>query len=476
MDTYERALKKIKEDQKKYFSCINTPRVFIGPTGNTGPTGPTGPQGEDGTSVTIMGNFNTFDELIDKHPIGTTGESYLVNTDLYVWANENNAWVNVGQIMGPKGDIGPTGPKGEDGTSVTILGSFNSLDELKQAHPIGTTGESYLVNTNLYVWSNENKTWVNAGRIMGPQGDVGPKGDIGPTGPQGPTGEKGDTGPMGPQGPQGEDGTSVTILGSFNSLEELKKAHPTGIPGQSYLVDANLYVWSEENKDWTNVGLIRGPKGEQGETGPKGDIGPMGPRGIQGPQGEVGPIGPTGKTGEQGVPGPQGPQGIPGPLEIPTLYVVSSNEDVPQGGLEIPADERLPLEIMVLDNTKSFFVSNVNKTITFLRKGIYRIDFIVQAHTVDQVSALESANIISIGFRKLYESTVYAGNTVWGSKTTPTTIVGHGIVNLTYPNQLFELVNLGKYPIFLQSPKTESLGTDSSFANPIVTIMIQAIT
>lgn len=484
MDTYERALRKIMEDREKYQYYMNN-RVVIGPTGPTGEKGdigPTGPKGEDGTSVTILGNFNTFDDLINKHPTGLPGQSYLVDTDLYIWSNEDNGWINVGQIMGPTGNMGPTGPKGQDGTSVTILGSFNNLEELKQAHPTGTTGQSYLVGVDLYVWASETNNWINVGRIMGPQGIQGPTGDIGPIGPTGPTGEKGDIGIQGPTGPKGEDGTSVTILGSFNSLDELKQNHPNGSPGQSYLVNADLYVWSNETNSWINVGRIMGPKGDQGVPGPKGDQGPIGPRGIQGPQGEIGPTGPTGLQGIQGIAGPkgdqgpQGIQGIPGPLEIPTLYTVTSNEGIPSDGFKVDPDERIPLEIEVLDNTNNFYVSSQNNTITFLRQGIYRIDFVIQARTSTQVSAQDGSNIISIGFRRLDESTVYAGNSVWGSQTTPTTIVGHGIVNLTYPKQLFELVNLGKFPIFLQSPKIESLGTESSFASPIVTIMIQAIT
>lgn len=494
MDTYEKALEKIKNDQTTYASCLNRPRVYLGPTGPTGPTGiqgqmgPTGAAGANGTCVTILGSYNSFDDLVNNHPTGQEGDSYLVDADLYIWVNENNGWINVGQIMGPTGATGPTGPKGNDGsdgTSVSILGSFNTLEELKQAHPIGKIGESYLVDANLYIWSSENQAWVNVGEIKGPMGATGEKGEMGPTGPTGsigPQGKQGEIGPTGPTGPKGNDGTSVAILGSFDSLDELIKAHPTGSAGQSYLVNSNLYVWSDESHNWINVGHIRGPQGEQGPQGIQGVPGPTGPKGMQGPQGVQGlqgipgPTGPKGETGQTGPVGPQGIQGVPGPLEIPTLYVMTSYSDNPSGGIKVDADDRLPLETKVTDNTNSFYVTDRNNTITFLRKGMYRVDFIVQARTSDGVSALEASNIISIGFRKIEESTVYAGNSVWGSAQTPTTISGFGIVNLTYPNQLFELVNLGKYPIYLQSPKLDSLGTESSFANPVVTIMIQAIT
>ena len=65
-------------------------------------------------------------------------------------------------------------------------------------------------------------------------------------------------------------------MGSFDTEEELKLAHPTGEIGHSYLVAGSLYVWSTTENDWVNVGNIQGPKGDKGdigETGPKGETG-----------------------------------------------------------------------------------------------------------------------------------------------------------------------------------------------------------
>ena len=87
-----------------------------GPTGNTGPTGATGDTGATGVGTTIKGSYNTYQELINAHPTGNAGDSYLVNGSLYVWLD--NAWENVGNIKGDKGDTGATGatgPKGDTG-------------------------------------------------------------------------------------------------------------------------------------------------------------------------------------------------------------------------------------------------------------------------------------------------------------------------------------------------------------------------
>lgn len=134
--------------------------------------------------------------------------------------------------------IGPTGPRGEPGTNINIKGSYESLEELKQIHPQGTMGDTYLIDGDLYYWNDDEKNWENAGHIGGP------------------TGPKGDKGDMGLQGPQGEAG-------------------PAGIPGS---------------------------KGEKGDKGDVGPMGPQGEKGDSGEKGEPGDIGPTGPKGDKGDP------------------------------------------------------------------------------------------------------------------------------------------------------------------------------
>lgn len=59
----------------------------------------------------------------------------------------------------------------------------------------------------------------------------------------------------------GSNGTVGAILGSYNTLAELKATHPTGEKGDTYLVQGELYVWCLDNNDWQNVGNIQGPAG-----------------------------------------------------------------------------------------------------------------------------------------------------------------------------------------------------------------------
>lgn len=71
-------------------------------------------------------------------------------------------------------------------------------------------------------------------------------------------------------GINGRDGTSVTILGSYDTVAELRAAHPTGNNGDAYIVDGDLYVWSANSNNWQNVGTIQGPAGTNGTNGTNG--------------------------------------------------------------------------------------------------------------------------------------------------------------------------------------------------------------
>lgn len=96
-------------------------------------------------------------------------------------------------------------------------------------------------------------------------------------GPTGPTGPQGVVGPTGPTGPIGLSGPFTTILGQYATLAALLAAHPTGEPGDAYLLaNGDLIVWVEATQEWDNVGNTLGATGPQGPTGATGPIGPQG--------------------------------------------------------------------------------------------------------------------------------------------------------------------------------------------------------
>ena len=119
--------------------------------------------------------------------------------------------------------------------------------------------------------------YVGQGGPRGFQGIQGIQGLQGFTGAQGTQGIQGLQGLQG-QAIQGATGTAVTILGSYPDYASLVAAHPTGTPGDGYLVNGDLYVWASDA--WVNVGNISGPQGVQGFTGAQGTTGTQGATGT----------------------------------------------------------------------------------------------------------------------------------------------------------------------------------------------------
>lgn len=146
---------------------------------------------------------------------------------------------------------------------------------------------------------------------------------------------RGPEGKQGKKGDRGETGAALNVKGTKNAASELPA---TGMAGDAYMVGGDLYVWSETT--WTNVGRIKGEKGDQGEPGEKGDPPKltisdagtwvvegvdtgkkaMGPKGEQGDPGMEGKRGLQGIQGEDGIQGKQGPPGPPGPKGEPLRY------------------------------------------------------------------------------------------------------------------------------------------------------------
>jgi hypothetical protein len=258
-----------------------------GQDGAQGPAGPQGIQGEPGPAG----------------PMGMTGPQGAAGI---------NGMDGQNGAQGPAGPMGMTGPQGAAG--------INGVDGQDGAQgpvgPQGIQGEQGAAGVNGLDGQN------GAQGPQGIQGEQGPAGPMGMTGPQGASGingvdgQDGATGPVGPQGIQGEQGpagTGVSILGGFASESELPA---TAMPGDSYLINGDLLVWSSNDQNWINVGNIQGPQGPAGltgATGPQGPIGLTGPAGVTGATGPQGPIGLTGPAGATGATGSQGPIGVTGP-------------------------------------------------------------------------------------------------------------------------------------------------------------------
>ena len=156
--------------------------------------GPMGPQGEPGADGKTGAGYRTADvdlqanstvQLSAIHPsTGIQVGDLLVDPqgDVFPVASVGDGTIQTGaatgqNLRGPQGQQGEQGEPGADGTGVTILGSYDSLSDLQEAHPTGNDGDAYMVDGDLYVWSSTDGAWKNVGQIQGPQG---PQGNPGP--------------------------------------------------------------------------------------------------------------------------------------------------------------------------------------------------------------------------------------------------------------------------------------------------------
>lgn len=76
-------------------------------------------------------------------------------------------------------------------------------------------------------------------------------------------GPRGTTGAQGPQGEPGPAGNGLEILDVYPTLAALQAAHPTGSPGDAYLVGSGgnytLYIWSTSSNAWSDGGSLTSP-------------------------------------------------------------------------------------------------------------------------------------------------------------------------------------------------------------------------
>lgn len=180
--------------------------------------GPTGPRGE---GINIIDAYKTEDEFLDNHPLGKTGDAYLVNSHIFIWSEKDGIWKDAGSIKGDKGDKGEAGPKGDAGeigkSEIINIVDTKTLD----------AGFDARVDDNFY--NNTHHLTISI-----------------------PKGQKGDAGEIGPEGPITEGSTEEILFVSFAE---------TNISGlmniqDKYLIPQNAKYFNIDGK--TDIKLTQG--------------------------------------------------------------------------------------------------------------------------------------------------------------------------------------------------------------------------
>lgn len=206
--------------------------------------------GTAGVSISSVTNYYLATSASSGVTRNTTGWTTTVqnmdSTKPYLWNYEvvsgsDGSTINITDpvIIGRYGADGTNGTNGTDGKGISSITEYYQVSSSNTVAPTTwSTSVQTTDSTNRYLWNYEtihytdNTSSDSNKRVIGVYGDQGPKGE------------------------KGDDGTGITILGSYNTVAELRAAHPTGTLGDAYIVGSDLYVW--DGSDWHNVGQIKG--------------------------------------------------------------------------------------------------------------------------------------------------------------------------------------------------------------------------
>jgi len=189
-----------------------------GATGPAGPVGANGADGQDGTSVTIEGSVAMASALPNNLTGDDAGTGYLTEDDghLHVWSG--TAWVDVGEVRGPKGDDGAVGATG-------ATGGMGAAGATGAAGPAGTAG---------------------ATGATGATGAPGSQGATGPTGQGVPTG--GTTGQVLAKSSSANYATEwVSQSGGVVNMSDLADVYLNNT------ADGQILRWHAGSDMWTNA-------------------------------------------------------------------------------------------------------------------------------------------------------------------------------------------------------------------------------
>jgi hypothetical protein len=263
-----------------------------GAQGQPGQDGKNGVDGKDGKTPSVMST--TYKYAVTSTAVKPSDTAWQTtmpdpskNEGKFMWTKTTTTWST--------GDATDTftctyiGKDGENGTSVTIKGTFDSVSQLPTS---GKENESYIIAGDLWAYTGTSKEdaenhngFTNMGRIKGEDGKSATQYYI-------------HTAWM-----KAADGTGFTI------------ANPQGTayPYIGTLIDTNdkdSTNWRDYN--WTYVKGDTGSKGDKGDQGERGEQGEKGEQGLQGVKGDKGEKGDKGDQGLKGDKGERGEQGIKG--------------------------------------------------------------------------------------------------------------------------------------------------------------------
>lgn len=163
---------------------------------------------------------------------GAATHSILATTD---------TWLSIVKVTGARGETGATGQGLTWRDEWTVGLNYAAYDLVEAA------GSTYIC-TAPHTATNATQpgigaSWTTRWALVASKGNDGDPGD---------------------PGDPGEPGAGLVIIGTLADESELPG---TGSPGDAYLIDSDLYIWSTLLSDWENVGPLTGGGGGGGSGG-----------------------------------------------------------------------------------------------------------------------------------------------------------------------------------------------------------------
>lgn len=170
---------------------------------------------------------------------------------------------------------------------------------------------------------------------------------------------------------------------------------------------------------------------------------------------------------------PMGPTGPRGPAFLRAAYIVTYNKEQEPDGVSVPSGSRLPLERVELDVSNLITLDAQEHLLKFNAIGYYKITFTVSAYPrVTSPDFDPTKDIVSLGFKLSNTDNVYIGVGEWVFSGEAIELISQGIISVPNTNDTYELVNLSKETIYLNTPSMSNIASKSYFSNPLITMVI----
>lgn len=276
-----------------------------------------GDQGEQGVPALAFEIKGTLANVGQLPRPGNPAEAYYVVKDLYIWIVDdvvpaNSDYQNFGSLNGASayeiaveqgfvgtepqwlaslkgadgvdGTDGTDGTNGTDGRNLQVKGTQTNLAAI-QALPTPVDQDAWVALDTGHLHIRVGAAWIDAGPFRGDDGTDGVDGTDGASAYETYKGLPGNSakteaefiaslkGADGTNGTNGTDGRNVTVKGSVANQAAL----PAGAAEQdayTTLDTGTLFMWI--TGAWVNLGVFRGPKGEDGTQGVVGNDGAPG--------------------------------------------------------------------------------------------------------------------------------------------------------------------------------------------------------